>query len=253
VTDSAASISAGLIHCELARLGTAERAEREKAYLKSDLPHVGVTVPHTRAIAVRVLRERGPIEHDCSVALALELWDRPVFECRSAAVEVLDRSSRVLGPADLAVLEGMLREAGTWALVDGLAGRVAAGIVATAGEDPAVDATLHRWVVDDLFWVRRAALLAHLQVLRAGEDEHGIDRFLDDADRLVDEREFFIRKAIGWCMRDLGKRRPELVQRWLTEHLDGLSGVTLREAVKPLSPDQRLALGLDDRGRRTRA
>jgi hypothetical protein len=37
---------------------------------------------------------------------------------------------------------------------------------------------------------------------------------------------------------------------WLEVHVDGLSAVTLREAVKPLSPAKRVALGLDERGRR---
>ena len=53
---------------------------------------------------------------------------------------------------------------------------------------------------------------------------------------MLEEREFFIRKAIGWVLRDTGRKRPELVAAWLEPRAERASGVTLREAVKPLPP-----------------
>jgi 3-methyladenine DNA glycosylase AlkD len=58
--------------------------------------------------------------------------------------------------------------------------------------------------------------------------------FLRRADRMLDEREFFIRKAIGCVLRELGKRRPAEVVAWLAPPTDRASGVTMREAVKYL-------------------
>ena len=54
---------------------------------------------------------------------------------------------------------------------------------------------------------------------------------------MLAEREFFIRKAIGWVLRDTGRRRPDLVAAWLEPRIGQVSGVTLREAVKPLPPE----------------
>ena len=54
---------------------------------------------------------------------------------------------------------------------------------------------------------------------------------------MLDEREFFIRKAIGWVLREAGKRRPEEVAAWLAPRTDRASGVTMREAVKYLPPE----------------
>jgi 3-methyladenine DNA glycosylase AlkD len=65
------------------------------------------------------------------------------------------------------------------------------------------------------------------------------DRFLGRAEPMLDEREFFIRKAIGWVLRELGKRRPETVAAWLAPRTQRASGVTMREAVKYLPPDDR--------------
>jgi 3-methyladenine DNA glycosylase AlkD len=59
---------------------------------------------------------------------------------------------------------------------------------------------------------------------------------------MLDEREFFIRKAIGWVLRDTGRRRPDLVFEWLFPRAGRASGVTLREAIKPLSDAQRAAV-----------
>ena len=56
------------------------------------------------------------------------------------------------------------------------------------------------------------------------------------------EKEFFIRKAIGWVLREVAKRRPGLVASWLGERVHRASGVTVREAVKPLPAPVRAAL-----------
>ena len=63
-----------------------------------------------------------------------------------------------------------------------------------------------------------------------------LDRFLGYADAMLDEKEFFIRKAIGWVLREVGKRRPEEVSSWLAPRTHRASGVTMREATKYL-PD----------------
>ena len=62
------------------------------------------------------------------------------------------------------------------------------------------------------------------------------------ADAMLDEREFFIRKAIGWVLRETSKRRPREVYDWLLPRARRASGVTMREATKYLSPEQRDAL-----------
>ncbi|HEY5454043.1 MAG TPA: DNA alkylation repair protein [Acidothermaceae bacterium] len=59
---------------------------------------------------------------------------------------------------------------------------------------------------------------------------------------MLDDSEFFIRKAIGWVLRDTAKKRPDLVYRWLLPRSSRASGVTIREAVKPLSIPQREAV-----------
>ncbi len=171
------------------------------------------------------------------LAIATALWARPVFECRLAAALLLERADRLLDPADLALVENMLRSSGTWALVDGLAVKVAGGLVERY---PELTATLDRWATDTDFWLRRSALLALLRPLRRGGGD--FDRFARYADQMVTDREFFIRKAIGWVLRETAKTRPALVAAWLGPRVHRASGATVREAVKPLPPDLRIRL-----------
>jgi 3-methyladenine DNA glycosylase AlkD len=151
-----------------------------------------------------------------------------------AAVELLRAYGHLLSHADLALAERLIRESGTWALVDGLAPWVVGPIVE---HDPVAAEVLDRWATDPDLWVRRAALLALLVPLREGRGD--VDRFARYADALLDDDEPFIRKAIGWVLRDTGRKRPDLVCEWLLPRAARASGVTLREALKPLSDEQR--------------
>jgi 3-methyladenine DNA glycosylase AlkD len=238
---------AAAIEASLRGLGTPERAVSEKAYLKSDLEFTGTPVPAVRATVRAWCRARPELTHGELIAVTEALWARPVHECRMAAVELLDANSRLLRPGDAALIERMLRTARTWALVDGLASNV---MGALTERHPELTNVLDRWAGDDDFWIRRSAMLALLVPLRRGEGDFA--RFTGYADRMLEEKEFFIRKAIGWILRDTAKRRPELVTDWLEPRAHRASGVTMREAVKPLPPEtaaRLLAARAGQRGR----
>jgi 3-methyladenine DNA glycosylase AlkD len=212
----------------LVSAGTPGRAEQERRYLKSDLYFLGASHWETGKIA-RTIAKREGLDHDATVALATGLWAPPVFERRAAAVAILEARATQLGADDLPLLERLLRESRTWALVDGLAANVVGGIALR--EPDAVRPTLDRWAGDADFWMRRSSLLAELLPLKSGAP---FEPFAVRADLMLSETEFFIRKAIGWVLREAGKRRPDQVVAWLTPRATEASGVTMREAVKYL-------------------
>jgi 3-methyladenine DNA glycosylase AlkD len=225
------------IELALRSAGDPARAEKERRYLRSELDHVGASVPATRRIAKAVLADRPALGREELLSVVDELWSRRLHECRLAAVELLDLSSRVLTADDLELVERLIRESRTWALVDPLAVNVAGSLVARF---PELGEALDRWARDGDFWVRRAALLAPLQELRRGAGD--FDRFARYADAMLEEREFFVRKAIGWVLRETARKQPERVYAWLEPRAGRASGVTVREAVKYLSDEQRDAV-----------
>ena len=212
----------------LRAVGTPDRAAQEKRYLKSDLEFLGASVWEIRRVVKAVL-EGHPLEHEDLVALVRELWQGPMHERRMAAVVALELRESELGVADMPLIEELSRDSRTWALVDGLAGDVAGSI--TQRDPTGAGPILDRWAADPDFWLRRAALLAELKPLRSGAS---FDRFARHADAMLEEREFFIRKAIGWVLRETGKRRAPEVIAGLAPRTGRASGVTMREAVRYL-------------------
>lgn len=217
--------------------GDPVRAVGEKAYLKSELEFVGTGVPFIRATAKGFAREFPAIAHDELVAVVGAIWEPPVHELRSLAIALLEIHRARLVPEDLVLVEEILRECRTWAHVDWLAVKVAGFLI---DRHPDGNALLARWSTDDWMWLRRSALLAHLEPLREGHGD--FERFARLAAGMLEEREFFIRKAIGWVLRDVGRKRPELAYGFLDAHLEAVSGLTLREGSKYLPADQRTAL-----------
>jgi 3-methyladenine DNA glycosylase AlkD len=219
---------ADLLTDELRAVGDPDRAAQEKAYLKSDLEFLGASVWEIRRV-VQAFSRGSTLTHDALMDLVEALWAVPVHERRMASVALLELHPRLLTPADLALIERLLRESLTWALVDGLAADVVGGILAASPVK--VTLVLDRWATDPDFWIRRSSLLAELRPLRGGAD---LAPFLRHAGSMLDEKEFFIRKAIGWVLREVGKRRPDEVIAWLAPRTHRASGVTMREAVKYL-------------------
>ena len=85
-----------------------ERAERERAYLKSELEHYGVSMPAIRTVARDVRRRLPDLDHHDLVALVEALWVVPVHERRMVAVELLEEYGHLLDRADLPLLERLL-------------------------------------------------------------------------------------------------------------------------------------------------
>lgn len=208
------------------------RAENERRYLKSGFVHIGVPVPALRKVAVSAVKTKPTRDELC--ALAESLWGvteegLPVHEARMAAVEVLVKRAAFLQPSDLGIAERFVRDSASWVYVDALAEKVVGRLVVRY---PDLGAVLDAWVSDPYMWIRRTAVLALLAGIRDGNPDLGrIGRF---GDALIGEREFFIRKALGWVLRELSKKNPGWVTAWVEARAGVTSGVTMREAVRRL-------------------
>ncbi len=213
----------------LAAAGDADRAAGAKRYLKSDLTHLGLTMGDLRAELRRWIADRDGV----TFSDARALWERPEHEARMAAVEIAIRIRDDLDTDAIVDVERWLREARSWAYVDALAVHVAGPLL---DRHPDGGAIRDRWATDPDFWMRRSAMLSLLADLRAGHGD--FERFGRYADAMLEEREFFIRKAIGWILRDTGRKRPDLVYQWILPRAHRASGVTMREVRKCLDDTQ---------------
>jgi 3-methyladenine DNA glycosylase AlkD len=182
--------------------------------------HPGLTRPNLRTVAET-------------------LYATDVHELRAAAIGVLEREREALDSRDLPWLIAIVRKSKSWAYVDWLAPKVIGDVIA---RDPRARKRLVAWAKDANFWVRRAALLAEHDTLRAGGGDFALWQRM--AASMLDEREFFIRKAIGWVLREVSKKRPELAYAFLRRHRERVSRLSLLEGAKYLPAPKRKALGL---------
>ena len=211
------------------------RAVNEKRYLKSpaDMRHIGVKVPIIRKYAKSYIRAHVEVSRHELLDLVAELWSRNVHESRMLAIELLNARPKLLIKEDVGPVERMIDQSHTWAYVDSLSINTMGGLLDSF---PNLTRVLDRWAVHQNFWLRRAAMLSLLLPLRIGAGD--FKRFARYAESMLDEKEFFIRKAIGWVLRETSKKQPELVIDWLSSNAHRSSALTAREAVKYLPSEQ---------------
>jgi len=219
--------------------GTPKRARSDKAYLKSDLRFYGVTLPVLHGIVREYAREHPEIDRRQLREIAVGAFATDSHDLRSAAIGLLDRRRALLEERDLPWLIDIANASNTWAHIDWLATAVIGDVV---DRNPASRRWLPKWAKQKNFWVRRTALLAQLRQL--SHEAGDFKLFARLAAGMLHEREFFIRKAIGWVLREVSKSRPKLVFEFLREHREEVSGLTLGEGAKYLPAAQRRALRL---------
>lgn len=213
----------------LRKQGSRARAIQERRYLKSDLHFLGVSVPLIRREAKAFVRTHPELTRTDLRALVDALFRTEVHELRSVGIGILELAWDRLERRDAAWLIGLVRVARTWAHVDWLSIKVLGALVE---REASLVKNLERWSRDKDFWVRRAALLALHDPLLAGAGDFAM--FARLAVPLLEEREFFIRKAIGWVLRSTAKRTPERTVAFVERHAAQLAALTFREAIRNL-------------------
>lgn len=212
------------------------RAAQMAAYHKAPRTYLGVGNGRIDDI----LRETRPaMDLPARLAEARALWDSDIHEARIAAAKLLTQAR--IRPDDTAVWEEICRWVpgfDAWAIADHAC--AAGGRRLTA--DPSRLDEVEPWTRDDSFWVRRAALVITLPWTRqrhpSDDERQARERILGWAAGMVEDRQWFIQKAVAWWLRDLSRRDPDRVRTFLAVHGGTMKAFARREASKYLPPEQ---------------
>jgi 3-methyladenine DNA glycosylase AlkD len=203
-------------------------APQMQAYMKSALPFYGVPKPVRSACLRPVLRAHAPTDRARWEATVRALYDEATYrEERYAALDLLGiRAGRAWhDPRLVPVLEHLVVAGAWWDLVDEVAGHHLAPTHRAYPEDLAP--VIRAWAIDDDVWIRRAAVLSQLGS-RATTDRALL---ADVVDANAVRPEFWLRKAIGWALRDFSGTDPDWVRRFVDARPQ-LSGLSRREALR---------------------
>jgi len=217
------------IRRSLAEVADPTKASQMQAYMKSAMPYRGVSSPQLK----RLCREAFKSHLLATVAewqrVVLELWRHAKFrEERYAAVLLTQaRAYRDFQTfSTLPMLEEMIVTGAWWDFVDTLAGRNLGDLL--RAEPRRMKPVMRRWARDPDMWKRRSAILCQLGFKR----ETDLELLYDCIEPNLSQKDFFIRKAIGWALRQYAWTDPKEVQRYVKANKDRLSPLSVREALK---------------------
>lgn len=210
----------------LAAVSDKEKAAGMQAYMKTDMPIYGVQKAVRTPILRRLVGKFAPEDRDQYESLVLALWALPHREEKYLAQGVAVSHSQYIVPESLPLFRRMITEGAWWDFVDETATHVVRYLTINHADRtwPEVDT----WIDDDDLWLRRSAIICQVGAKRHTDSE----RLLRFCEKRAFEKEFFIRKAIGWSLREYAKTDADLVARFVKDHREELSGLSFREATK---------------------
>jgi 3-methyladenine DNA glycosylase AlkD len=204
------------------------RAAGARAYMRDQFPFYGIPAPAQRLIA-REVTSVLPVPTESDLVRAVRAcWRKPEREWQYFACWYLRRHVRG-SPADLlTAVEPLITTKSWWDTVDTLASHTVGGLVAQHAE---LASTMDDWIGSDDVWLARTAILHQLGY----KAETDADRLFGYCLRRAGDREFFIRKAIGWALREYSKTDGKAVRAFVLANADTLTALSRKEALKWLA------------------
>ncbi len=200
--------------------------------MKSALPYYGVTSPELKALLRPLLTSFRPTTREKWDETVRSLWDGATHrEERYAAVAFAQHpgATKWRDPDALALYEHLISTGAWWDLVDVVASDLVGPVLLKYRRK--TTPLIRDWATGDDLWLRRAAVLSQLK--HAAETDLDLLTYVVEAN--VDDTSFWLRKAIGWALRQYGRTDPEWVRREVDVLGPRLSGLSRREALKHLA------------------
>ncbi|HUI80534.1 MAG TPA: DNA alkylation repair protein [Bryobacteraceae bacterium] len=209
------------------------KAPGMQAYMKSTMPYLGVQTGPLRKVTKAVFAAHPLASFADWRDTVLELWRKARYrEERYAAIELAgNKRYREFQTLDaLAMYEELITSGAWWDYVDTIASHQIGELLRQypAGMKP----LLRQWACCENMWKRRSAILAQLQFKR----DTDLELLYDCLEPSLASSEFFLRKGIGWALRQYAWTDPREVQRYVRQYEARLSPLTRREALKNVGP-----------------
>lgn len=223
------------IQTSLSSLKNETKAAQMEAYLRGQFKFLGIPTP-LRRNSTRYLKQISLSDGELLEFMKL-LWMLPEREYKYVAIDALAYQFK---QHDLSLLPALLEIAQIapwWETVDGLCAVIGDMLRHARNQENNAQLLMDAALIHESLWIRRIAM-THQLGWRLETDTARLFRY---AEYLAPEEDFFIRKAIGWALRDYARWNPEAVQKFLAETKQGFSSLSLREASKHFSAIEKIA------------
>jgi len=213
---------------ELSKKADPQKAIEMAAYMKTEMPFYGVQKPDRLPIYRELARRFAPLDQREYQTNVQALWTLPHREEKYAALEYASMFPTFIAPASMPLYKQLIEEGGWWDFVDVIAINLVGHALIKSRSD--LRGQIVDWSRDENMWIRRTSLICHNHHKKETDQQLLFATCL----QLAHEKEFFIRKAIGWALREYSYAAPTAVNAFVLKNKDSLSPLSFREAVKHL-------------------
>jgi 3-methyladenine DNA glycosylase AlkD len=223
------TLLAETVRAKLREVAYPPRAPAMQAYMKSAMPYLGVSAVPLRQACKEVFAGLSWTDREVWEAEVLAIWRGAEFrEERYAAIELTGiKAAREFQHIDaLPMYEEMIVTGAWWDYVDNIAGQRFWTLL--QNDRAAMKRAMFAWSSDADMWKRRSAIICQLRA----KNETDVDFLYACIEPSIGSKEFFLRKAIGWALRQYAWTDPAEVQRYVAANEGRLSGLSKREALK---------------------
>lgn len=213
---------------EFAALADETKAAPMAAYMKTDMPFYGIQKPE-RIPVYKAMKQKFPAQSQTQYESAIKaLWKLPRREEKYAALEFAKQNKGFITVKSYPLYRSLIVSGAWWDLVDDIATNLISDSYMV--ERAAINPIIEEWIDDKDMWIRRTAILAH----NHHKSKTDWQQLSDHCLRRAHEKEFFIRKAIGWALREYSYANPQAVKAFLQKNKAQLAPLSFKEGAKQL-------------------
>jgi 3-methyladenine DNA glycosylase AlkD len=213
------------LHGFLDKMGDEDIARKQSQYMRNRFPFFGLMKDDLEKYWKEYQEENGYIDAKNFIAFCSECALYSEREMWYIACKTIVKYKKKLGKEDLGLIHDLIIKSDWWDIVDTLSSHA---IGALALQFPDLKPTIHSWIESENFWLRRTAILYQLSYKKSTDESALFTHIL----ACCHESEFFIRKAIGWSLREYSKWNPESVKKFIEKNKGNLSALSIREGSK---------------------
>jgi 3-methyladenine DNA glycosylase AlkD len=195
-----------------------------KKYMRDQFEFFGMRSPVLKESLKTFIKENGLPHPEELSSFLKETWSKPEREMQYAGLTVADKLKKHMIKSDIEWIEYIITNKSWWDTIDHIAKNIAGYYFKKFPEE--IIPITERWIASQNIWLMRSAILFQLGY-KEKTDKELLAHIIKET---KNEQDFFIRKGIGWALREYAKVNPDWV--WEFVHTEELSPLSYKEAIK---------------------
>jgi 3-methyladenine DNA glycosylase AlkD len=200
------------------------RAASVRSYMKDIADFYGMSAPIRQTLSREFFKQYGYPQKQYLEAIVHYAWEKPEREWQYVAMDIIEHYAKKGEEVVLPLAAYMITHKSWWDTVDFIASNIVGALLKKRPD--LIPSQIEEWMQSENLWLQRSCLLFQLKYRKETDEE----LLFGLCERLSKHKNFFIRKAIGWSLREYSKHNPKAVLEFVQTH--ELSPLSSKEAIR---------------------